>query len=307
MRRLMKATAIAAALVALTVLVRATASYPGAVKSFTTKTDGPGQTIFAAHINDLQDEVVAIENGLINGLGHVLKPLSNATYDLGSSSLRWNNLFLAGNVTRTGTTDGQIPIGRTSDGQLVFATLTAGSGVTITNGGGSVTVATSSSLDKVTAEQDVTGTVTETSVYSFSVPGGTLGTTNGLRLTLTGYAAVNGAGDTLNIRVKFGGTTIAAGAMTLAANALGGTKLETIIVPNGATNQQRAVTKVSQASAGATTDGAYDTSPGLQFTASHSTLAVDSTSTQTLQVTVQWGSASGSNHYRRWLAMTEKL
>lgn len=41
------------------------ASYPTAVKSFTTK--NAGDTIQPAHINDLQDEVVALESGLING------------------------------------------------------------------------------------------------------------------------------------------------------------------------------------------------------------------------------------------------
>lgn len=49
------------------------ASYPSATKSFTTKTDGPTQTIFAAYINDLQDEVVAMEAdlraGQIGGVG----------------------------------------------------------------------------------------------------------------------------------------------------------------------------------------------------------------------------------------------
>lgn len=40
------------------------ASYPTATKSFTTKTDGPSSTIFASHINDVQDEIVAIENDL---------------------------------------------------------------------------------------------------------------------------------------------------------------------------------------------------------------------------------------------------
>ncbi len=40
------------------------ASYPSATRSFTTKIDGAGNTVLAAHINDLQDEVVAIENDL---------------------------------------------------------------------------------------------------------------------------------------------------------------------------------------------------------------------------------------------------
>jgi hypothetical protein len=43
------------------------ASYPTSVKAFTTKQDGAGNTIFAAHVNDIQDEVVAIESGLLNG------------------------------------------------------------------------------------------------------------------------------------------------------------------------------------------------------------------------------------------------
>ena len=44
------------------------ASYPTSVKSFTTKNNGPGNTIDASHINDLQSEVTAIETDLIAGL-----------------------------------------------------------------------------------------------------------------------------------------------------------------------------------------------------------------------------------------------
>jgi hypothetical protein len=44
------------------------ASYPTSAKVFTTKSDGPGNTILAAHINDLQLEVTAIEQDLIAGL-----------------------------------------------------------------------------------------------------------------------------------------------------------------------------------------------------------------------------------------------
>lgn len=44
------------------------ASYPTSAKSFTTKADGPGNTILAAHVNDLQLEVTAVEQDLITGL-----------------------------------------------------------------------------------------------------------------------------------------------------------------------------------------------------------------------------------------------
>ncbi len=44
------------------------ASYPSATKSFSTKVDGPGHVIAASHINEIQDEVVAVENDLRSGL-----------------------------------------------------------------------------------------------------------------------------------------------------------------------------------------------------------------------------------------------
>lgn len=79
------------------------ASYPSAVKSFTTKSDGAGNTIFAAHVNDLQDEVAAIEGGLLNGFGHDLK-FTDATYDIGKSgATRPRDLFLSRNATIGGT------------------------------------------------------------------------------------------------------------------------------------------------------------------------------------------------------------
>jgi len=46
------------------------ASYPTSVKTFSTK--ATNDVIQAAHVNDLQDEVTAIETGLLNGLQHHL-------------------------------------------------------------------------------------------------------------------------------------------------------------------------------------------------------------------------------------------
>jgi hypothetical protein len=44
------------------------ASYPSSAKVFTTKSDGAGNTILAAHINDIQLEVAAIEADLLAGI-----------------------------------------------------------------------------------------------------------------------------------------------------------------------------------------------------------------------------------------------
>lgn len=83
------------------VVIESAASYPSSVKSFTTK--ATTDTIQAAHVNDLQDEVTAVENGLLNGLAHTIKPLTDAAYDLGTSLLRWRNLYLSGELTLANT------------------------------------------------------------------------------------------------------------------------------------------------------------------------------------------------------------
>ena len=89
----------------------------------------------------------------------------------------------------------------------VNATAFRGDGSQLTNlpggGGGG-----SAALDKVTANTTVTNTTAETTLYSFSVPGGTLGTNNVLRLTIqiTDLDVPNGASVTL--RFKYGGTTL---------------------------------------------------------------------------------------------------
>jgi hypothetical protein len=67
------------------------AAYPTSVKTFTTKSDGAGNKIFAAHINDLQDEVTAIEDGLLNG-----------TAPISSSNAAVRNLSVSANSSVTG-------------------------------------------------------------------------------------------------------------------------------------------------------------------------------------------------------------
>ena len=61
-------------------------SYPGAVKAFTSRNSG--DVIQPAHVNDLQDEVAAIETGLLNG-----------TAQLNSSNSTLANLSVTGKST----------------------------------------------------------------------------------------------------------------------------------------------------------------------------------------------------------------
>lgn len=63
------------------------ASYPNSAHAFGTKSDGPGNTILAAHINDLQLEVTAIEQDLIAGV-----PVARG--GTGNTSLTANRVLL---------------------------------------------------------------------------------------------------------------------------------------------------------------------------------------------------------------------
>lgn len=73
------------------------ASYPSSAKTFATRSNG--SAIDAAHINDLQDEVTAVEQGLLSGIAHALKPLTTNLYDLGTSLLKFRTLYLSGDLS----------------------------------------------------------------------------------------------------------------------------------------------------------------------------------------------------------------
>lgn len=162
-------------------------------------------------------------------------------------------------------------------------------------------------LDKSTTEQDVTNTAVETSVYSYSVPGGTLSTSNIIRLILTGYVDLSVTSRTLTIRVKWGGSTVATGVIVTTASTKGGVLLTVLLNANNATNSQRLVATIQQMADNAVeTDGTFSGACTLRTVAVPS-LAVDSTSAQTLEVTAQWSVAQTTQHFKRWAAETELL
>lgn len=73
------------------------ADYPTSAKTYSTKT--LGQTIAASHMSDVQDEITAIEQALLNGLAHDLK-FTDATYDIGKSgATRPRDGFFSRNFT----------------------------------------------------------------------------------------------------------------------------------------------------------------------------------------------------------------
>ena len=192
--------------------------------SWTTVSGGvAGVTSFSAGTTGLTPSAASTGAVVLAGT------LAVANGGTGSSSTQYCSL--TSNVTGTlpvangGTgqttyTDGQLLIGNTTGNTLTKATLTAGSGVTITNGGGSITIAATGSGGTVTS---VSGT----------------GSVNGITLTGTvtssGSLTLGGALSGVSLTTQVSGTLPIAN---------GGT---------GQTTQQAALNSL----AGAVTSGSY--------------------------------------------------
>lgn len=76
------------------------ASYPGSIVALSTKNDG--DTIFASHVDALQDETIAVETALLNGFQHNLIPLNDNSKDLGDAAHAWKNLWTKGTTQFNG-------------------------------------------------------------------------------------------------------------------------------------------------------------------------------------------------------------
>ena len=163
--------------------------------------------------------------------------------------------------------------------------------------------------------QTVANTVTETAVYTLSVPGGTLGTTKGLRLSLIGDQINNsGAGRTHTVRVKYGATTIFEAACSNVGNTATRSSLllELELVAANATNAQRAKGMMCLGEGGATDTAGVarthseSTSDATIFFSVHNAIAEDSTAAKNLVVTYQMNNANASEDMRAHTVYVEK-
>jgi hypothetical protein len=94
----------------------------------------------------------------------------------------------------------------TSTSAITGATgFTGATGLGLTGATGSI----NSVIQRTSLANEVVNTTTETTLYEFSIPGGTLSTNNAVRVTIIGeYFNNSGAGRTLTLRVKYGATTM---------------------------------------------------------------------------------------------------
>ena len=197
---------------------------------------GNGTSAFTASNVALGSEVTGtlpVSNG-----GTGATTLTGVVKGTGTSALTAGTVSLTTEVTGTlpaangGTgntsyTDGQLLIGNTSTGGLSKATLTAGSGISVTNGNGSITIASSGGTGVASISFGSTGLTPNTATTGAVSVAGTLGVANGGTgaTTLTGLikgsgtsalsAAVSGTDiKTVNSTSLLGSGNVAVGTVT---------------------------------------------------------------------------------------------
>lgn len=146
---------------------------------------------------------------------------------------------------------------------------------------------------------EVVSTASETTVYTNSITGGTLGSTKMLRVTcLADYLNNDGAGRTLTIKLKYGATTFAQYSLSLGNVATRRPVLiQSWLSALNATGAQAggAIFSVENAVGVAGEAGA---SLGNSGGSVHSAVAEDSTAAKTLAITVQHSASSANLSFR---------
>ncbi|MEQ1726742.1 MAG: hypothetical protein ABL982_00060 [Vicinamibacterales bacterium] len=162
-------------------------------------------------------------------------------------------------------------------------------------------------IDRDGTAVTVASTTAETSVYSKSIPGGTLGTVKSLWIRMTGDYLNNVGSQTFTLKVKYGATTILTAAISASANASrGAVILEVLLSAAGATGAQVAASTCVMAegsSANATGTATNEGATNKFMNAVHNAIAEDSTAAKTLEITAQHNGSSANLSFRRFTVL----
>jgi hypothetical protein len=137
-------------------------------------------------------------------------------------------------------------------------------------------------VDRAYAQTEVSSTTTESTVYSYTIPGGLLTANAQLRLWLGGSVIKNLAGGYFTVRVKLGSTTVAETQVTAGNNSAGTREggFYVLLSNTGTTSSQK--TYFEGSFSDSNNNSAYEMSVN-----GYGTSSVDMTQNQTLTVTVQ--------------------
>lgn len=162
-----------------------------------------GGAVYATSTSALTTGTLPTGSG---GTGLTSFTSGGAVYATSTSALTTGTLpVTSGGTGQTSFTDGQLLIGNSTGNTLTKATLTAGSGITITNGNGSISIAT------ITTGGDVVGpaSATDNAFARFD------GTTGKLIKDSTGATLDNSGSPTFTSVVNVSGTSTTQGAIRL--------------------------------------------------------------------------------------------
>ncbi len=143
----------------------------------------------------------------------------------------------------------------------------------------------------------VANTTTETDLWSTTLHGGSLGSSNAVtgRIYISGHGQGTGGSDDLTVNLNYGTTTVATLNINGQGTAFSGLTgyIDFSLMGNGGTSVQEGIISFFS-----TDQGGFATQTGNRFLCANAqpgTGAEDSTTDLTLSVSVQWGNASSSN------------
>lgn len=182
------------------------------------------------------------------------------------------------------------------------------------NGSGLTNLTAVTKLTQVTTDVAISSTTTETTLVSQSITGGTLSTSNGVRVKLY-FSALNiTASNSCTIRFKYGATTMMSITPTTdvtfgAATGCSGWA-EFTLLASGATNSQNVAGAMAVGTSSFKIGNAGGTQAGFQSGNTYSaqgTATEDSTANKTLAITAQFSNSGASDNLTMTLATVEIL